>query len=118
MILSPACQKLIPKRLPAPPVVTAITHAEPTMTKNLVFERALNVGGEYVALSLFKTTRGFSLQRRLVERDQAAFVQVLPINAVDDLRRFAMADPYSEELAPFYYEVRRQLLQDGMVEQD
>jgi hypothetical protein len=97
-------------------VVTAIAHAEPTMTKNLVFERGLNVGGEYVALSLFKTMRGFSLQRRLVERDQAAFVQVLPITAVDDLRRFAMADPYSEALAPLYYEVQRQLLEDGTIE--
>ena len=86
------------------------------MTKNLVFERGLNVGGENVVLSLFKTTRGFSLQRRLVERDQAAFVQVLPITAMDDLRRFEMADPYSEELAPLYYEVRRQLLEDGTIE--
>lgn len=116
MILSPASQELILKRFPAPPVVTVIGDAAPMMTKKLVFERRLNVGGENVVLSLFKTTHGFSLQRRLVERDQSVSVQVLPITAMDDLRRFAMADPYSEELAPVYYEIRRQLLEDGTIE--
>ncbi|MDT8843994.1 hypothetical protein ParKJ_42170 [Paraburkholderia fungorum] len=109
-------QALIPKLLPVPLVVTEIGDATPTMTKNLVFERGLSIGGENVVLSLFKTTHGFSLQRRLVERDQSVSVQVLPITTLDDLRRFAMADPYSAELAPLYHEVRRQLLADGTIE--
>jgi hypothetical protein len=116
MILSPMSQELIRRRLPAPPVVTAIGHVVRTMTKNLIFERGLSIGGESVVLSLFKTTHGFSLQRCLVERDQSMFVQVLPITAMDDLHRFATADPYSEELAPLYYEIRRQLLENGTVE--
>jgi hypothetical protein len=95
--------------------VIAIALAEPTM-KSLIFERGLRVGGEHIVLSLFKTARGFSLERRLIERDQTAFVQVLPITALRDLQRFAFADAYSDELASVYYEVRRRLAENCVVE--
>lgn len=84
--------------------------------KSLAFERGLSVGGEHIVLSLFKTARGFSLERRVIERDQTASVQVLPIIALRDLHRFASADPYSAELAPLYYEVRRHLVENRVVE--
>lgn len=84
--------------------------------KRLVFERRLNVGAEQIVLSLFKTTRGFSLERRVIERDQAASVQVLPITSLGDLHRFEVADPYSQELAALYYEVRRHLLESRVVD--
>ena len=84
--------------------------------KSLVFERGLNVGGEHIVLTLFRTARGFSLERRLTERDQTASIQVLPITALRDLHRFATADPYSAELAPLYYEVRRHLVENRVVE--
>ncbi|MBB5406447.1 hypothetical protein OKW40_001856 [Paraburkholderia sp. RAU6.4a] len=96
-------------------MVIAIALPEPMM-KSLVFERGLNLGGEHVVLSLFQTARGFSLERRLIERDQTASVQVLPISALGDLHRFADADPYSEELAPLYYEVRRHLVENRVAE--
>jgi hypothetical protein len=84
--------------------------------KSLIFERGLQVGAEHIVLSLFKTARGFSLERRLVEGDQSAFVQVLPISALSDLQRFAGADAYSNELASVYYEVRRRLVESCVVE--
>ncbi|KAE8754361.1 hypothetical protein FSO04_40100 [Paraburkholderia madseniana] len=84
--------------------------------KSLVFERGLNIGGEHIVLTLFKTARGFSLERRVIERDQTASIQVLPITALRDLHRFANADPYSTELAPLYYEVRRHLVENRVVE--
>lgn len=84
--------------------------------KSLVFERGLNLGGEHIVLSLFRTARGFSLERRVIERDQTASVQVLPISVLSDLNRFAVADPYSEELAPLYYEIRRHLVENRVVE--
>jgi len=86
------------------------------MKKNLIFERGLDVGRERVALRLFRTTHGFSLERRVIERDHAAYVQVLPIIALGDLDRFADADPYSKELAALYYEVRRHLLENHVGE--
>lgn len=84
--------------------------------KSLVFERGLNIGGEHIVLTLFRTARGFSLERRLIERDQTASIQVLPITALRDLHRFATADPYSAELASLYYEVRRHLVENRVVE--
>lgn len=94
-------------------MVIAIALAEPMM-KSLVFERGINVGGEHIVLSLFRTTCGFSLERRLVERDQTASIQVLPITALPDLNRFADADPYSQQLGALYYEVRRRLVEDSV----
>ncbi|MBB5399361.1 hypothetical protein HDG41_001400 [Paraburkholderia sp. JPY162] len=79
--------------------------------KSLIFERGLLIGGERVVLSLFRASPGFVLERRLIERDQTTFVQVLPITVPYDVQRFAVADNYSKELAPLYYEVRRQLLE-------
>lgn len=84
--------------------------------KTLVFERAVNVGGERIVLSLFKSARNFSLERRVIERDQAASVQVLPITALCDLHRFSAADPYSKELTQLYYEVRRHLVESRVIE--
>lgn len=84
--------------------------------KRLVFERGLNIGGEHIVLSLFETAGGFSLERQVIERDQTASIQVLPITALQHLQRFASADPYSEELAPLYYEVRRHLVENRVVE--
>jgi hypothetical protein len=86
------------------------------MMKSLVFERGQSIGVEHIVLSFFKTARGFSLERRLIERDQTAYVQVLPISALRDLDRFAVADPYSKELASLYYEVRRHLVENRVVE--
>jgi len=93
-------------------VLIATIEAESAMTKSLIFERGLNVGKEHVVLRLFRTAHGFSLERRVIERDQAASVQVLPITALGDLHRFEIADPYSKELAALYYEVRRHLLEN------
>jgi penicillin V acylase-like amidase (Ntn superfamily) len=86
-----------------------------TMTKRPAFERGLTANGEYILLSLFKTKHGFSLERRIVEKDQVASVQVLPITELSELSRFAFADPYSKELAVLYYEVKRHLVDSGMV---
>lgn len=108
--LSPVRQKSTLKGLPAPPVVVAISVTEPMM-KSLIFERGLLIGGERVVLSLFRAPPGFVLERRLIERDQTTFVQVLPITVPYDVQRFAVADNYSKELAPLYHEVRRQLLE-------
>jgi hypothetical protein len=96
-------------------VVIAIARAD-LMTKSLVFERGLNIGGERIVLSLFEMAHGFSLERRVIERDKTAYVQVLPISALRDLHRFAVADPYSTELASLYYEIRRQLVEKSIVE--
>jgi hypothetical protein len=113
--LSRASRQSIPRKSPALHAVIAIALAEPTM-KSLIFERGLNISGEHIVLTLFKTARGFTLERRVIERDQTASVQVLPITAVRDLHRFESADPYSAELAPLYYEVRRHLLENRVVE--
>ncbi|NIF56092.1 hypothetical protein F3J19_29095 [Burkholderia sp. Ax-1724] len=79
--------------------------------KSLVYERGLVVGGEQIVLSLFRTSLGFTLERRLIERDQTVFVQVLPIMTLNDVQRFSAADVYSKELVPLYYEVRRHLVE-------
>jgi hypothetical protein len=112
--LSRASRQSIPRKSPALHAVIAIALAEPM--KSLIFERGLNISGEHIVLTLFKTARGFALERRVIERDQTASVQVLPITALRDLHRFESADPYSAELAPLYYEVRRHLLENRVVE--
>jgi hypothetical protein len=84
------------------------------MAKTLAFERAVDVDTEQVTLKLFKVSRGYSLERRIVEKDDAASVQVLLIGSLDELNRFANADPYSNQIAPLYNEIRRRLTDDGL----
>jgi hypothetical protein len=86
------------------------------MAKTLAFERAVEVDTEQVTLKLFKVSRGFSLERRIVEKDDAASVQVLPISGLDEFNRFANADPYSSQIAPLYNQIRRRLTDEGLKE--
>ena len=84
------------------------------MAKTLSFERTVDVNGEHVALKLFKVSRGYSLERRIVEIDDAASVQILLIGSLKDLTRFASADPYSSQLTPLYNEMLHRLTDEGL----
>ncbi|SMG61263.1 hypothetical protein [Paraburkholderia susongensis] len=84
--------------------------------KNRVFERGLDLSAERVVLILYKSEGGFILERQLIERDQTVSVQILPIIDLRDLYRFERADPYSEKLAPLYYEVQRHLRDNRLAE--
>lgn len=86
------------------------------MAKTLTFERSVNVDTEQVTLRLFKVSRGYSLERRIIEKDDAASVQVLLISGLDEFDVFANADPYNSQIAPFYNEIRRKLTDDGLKE--
>jgi hypothetical protein len=86
------------------------------MAKTLAFERSMTVDTEQVTLKLFKVSRGYSLERCIIEKDDAASVQVLLINGLDEFDVFASADPYNSVIAPFYYEIRRKLTDDGLNE--
>jgi hypothetical protein len=79
------------------------------MAKTLIFERSATVDAEEVEMKLFKTARGYSLERRIVEKDASASVQVLLIKSLVDLDRFANADPFSSHTRLFYNEVRWRL---------
>ncbi|OXC71734.1 hypothetical protein [Caballeronia sordidicola] len=79
------------------------------MAKTLIFERSANVDAEQVEMKLFKMSRGYLLERRIVEKDASASVQVLLIKSLADFDRFANADPYSSHTTLFYNEVRRRL---------
>jgi hypothetical protein len=76
----------------------------------------LDVGGEHVALKLFKASRGYSLERRIVEVDDAASVQILLIGSLEDLNRFESADPYRSQMTTFYNEIRRLLTDAGFAD--
>lgn len=89
-----------------------ITATGAVMAKTLSYERTLDVAGEHIALKLFKVSRGYSLERRIVEVDDAASVQILLISSLEDLNRFEGADPYRSQMTTFYNEIRR-LLTDG-----
>jgi hypothetical protein len=79
------------------------------MAKTLYYERTLDVAGEHIALKLFKVSRGYSLERRMVEVDDAASVQILLISSLEYLIRFEGADPYRSQMMTFYNEIRRPL---------
>jgi hypothetical protein len=83
------------------------------MTKTLVFERTFSVDAEQLQLKLFKVSRGYSLERRVVEKDNAVSIQILLISSLADFNRFANADPYSSQTTPFYNEVRRRINDEG-----
>jgi len=84
------------------------------MAKTLAFERSVNVDTEQVTLKLFKVSRGYSLERRIIEKDEASAVQVLLISKLEEFDVFANADPYKSQIAPFYNEIRRKLTDDGL----
>lgn len=74
-----------------------------------LFDRQTNVGSERVRLCLFRFDSGFALERQLEQQDGTLPVQVLPLRDIDDLDRFALADPYYERLAACYAEIRRKI---------
>jgi len=86
------------------------------MAKTLFYERTLDVGGEYVALKLFKASRGYALERRIVEIDDAASVQILLISSLEDLNRFENADPYQSQMVSLYSEIRHRLINGGFAD--
>jgi hypothetical protein len=75
------------------------------MTKQLIYERSVPVGGENIELKLYRAKRGFLLERTVKQLDCLLLVQVLAIESLNDLELFRDADPHRTYLAAAYVEV-------------
>jgi hypothetical protein len=85
-------------------IATANTRT-PTLIR-LLYEQRIAVGRETVVLSLHGSRHGFIFVRRLVQADQCVFEQILPLARGETLDAFADADPYLQNLAQHYSNIR------------
>jgi hypothetical protein len=78
------------------------------MAKQLIFERAAQVGPEQVTLRLYRAHTGLLLERSLGQQDGRVLVQVLSlpsVEAMDQLEEFSAFDEHIKALAVSYNEV-------------
>lgn len=78
------------------------------MAKQLIFERAVQLGAEQVALRLFRAHSGLLVERSLGQQDGRILVQVLSVLTVNDigqLEEFSAADEHRFSLSVTYNEV-------------